>query len=1266
MTDEERRANLAAETEDISREDQIFLFGDEGESQKLEEQEIERVNEEFNKRLEELTEENMDNAILSVGRPSAVLRSVGIPERDIRLYGNKIFKKAKQHGYRPNDLRDLPNAVQNPIAVFAGSYDGSYSLLTTLNLNGRNALVSIDVLKGEVQDINIVTSVYGKRNDSVVSWINQGKMLYCDKERTLDYISSSAPIADATHSQEFSLATKIVKDFKNPSVGGENVSMSYVGNAEDYEKAQARDIYERRVKRGAYQTLEALLDSMLGLKEAMDAILKAEGKGKMHIEDVDGYENAYLGENRLSSVNQAEVEAFKSAVFDPLLKEVARLAGTESERNELTDYMMAKHGLERNEVMARRAAKKQADAEYGKEIRKAERAVTQDPLDQDAADHLDDLRQQRDDREEYLYFENRGRDYAGLTALTGEDNIAAAEAEAEQMVADYEAGHDTRDLWDKVRAVTQATLQKSHESGLISNETYDDIKNMYKHYIPLRGFDEKTSDEEYAYVETQRSSFNAPIKTAKGRKSKADAPFANMEAMGESAILQGNRNVLVKQKFLNFVLNHPSDLVSVSDVWLRYDDMAGEWTRVNPGDVQNTEALRSDDSAAEVERKMKDFEEVMKSLMASDPAKYKRQKDMPAVPYRVVNQQTLHEHQVLVKRNGRDYVLTINGNPRAAQALNGQTNPDIVARGWTRAADSVVGSVNRTLSMLYTTLQPDFVASNFMRDLLYANSMVWVKESPEYAVAFNKNYAKLPRVMSLLGKYRKGELDMNDKTEKMFYQFIMNGGETGFIRMADAETLKKKIQNKLESLSAKIPAGEVARQMGTWLGEVSRGIEMRARFAAFVTSRESGRSIDRSIWDAKEISVNFNKKGAGDAFLGTQGQTQLGNTAAFMSGAGRAVYIFWNAALQGTFGNFGKYTMRHKGKATTLMATSFGLGLLVAALAAGSEDEDNDYYDIPEHTRRQNLIVRGMGKTWIKIPLSIEYRAFYGMGELAGSTLFHGDELNAGKVMGQVSQLLPVDVMEGGSGLVPSGVKPAWDVYNNQTWYGSPIWKETPYNKNMPRWTKAYKSANPDLVNLAAVLNEQSGGYKYKKGAIDLNPAAVEYLLKQYTGGFFTVTNQLRNMASVVGGDKEFDWRYAPLLNRALMTGGDDRNAGRGLNDKFYEYMERQSAKDDELSQLRRDREMPSLRRAQLVDELYRDEDYQRGRMVEKAFTLLNKGKNMAEDAGDKEALEIYERAIRKAKKASVEYMDRKIDRLEYMKQMEEISKEASKALKKE
>lgn len=58
-----------------------------------------------------------------------------------------------------------------------------------------------------------------------------------------------------------------------------------------------------------------------------------------------------------------------------MLEEVAGLAKTADERAALTDYMMAKHGLERNEVKARRAAAKEADAEFSADTCKAERTI---------------------------------------------------------------------------------------------------------------------------------------------------------------------------------------------------------------------------------------------------------------------------------------------------------------------------------------------------------------------------------------------------------------------------------------------------------------------------------------------------------------------------------------------------------------------------------------------------------------------------------------------------------------------------------------------------------------------------------------------------------------------------------------------------------------------------------------------------------------------------------------------------------------------------
>ena len=361
------------------------------------------------------------------------------------------------------------------------------------------------------------------------------------------------------------------------------------------EIVSARDEYEKKVKSKGFQTKEALQNSMLGLQEFMSAIDHASGN-KRYIEDIPDFENPILGENRLSSVNKEEMHQVAKTQFKPLMSAVAKLSGNGKESGELYDYMFAKHGLERDAVMRQREAQKEFD-KYQKAKPKGTKTI---------GDFVASL---------------EGKDYAGLTALTAEDGRVKSiqsqiDAIDEQMKAtddqlllrklggqkkrlkvdllnsardaaddirkafESNPSHDRSDineLWKRVNEVNGNTLRKLYESGMLTKEAYNDISSMYTNYIPMRGFDQTTSADAYAYLTHGDSAFNAPIKTAKGRSSKADNPIAYMQAMAESAIMQGNRNVLVKQKMLNFVRNHPSDLASVSDVWLQYDSVADEW-----------------------------------------------------------------------------------------------------------------------------------------------------------------------------------------------------------------------------------------------------------------------------------------------------------------------------------------------------------------------------------------------------------------------------------------------------------------------------------------------------------------------------------------------------------------------------------------------------------------------------------------------------------------------------------------------------------------
>ena len=205
------------------------------------------INEQFNRELAGLTEENADTKIFNLGSPSSILLSAGVEDKPMKLYGNKIIKKMKKHGFALAELQDLPRAVANPIAVFNNyQREGNRTILTELRSQGKNIMVAITLGKNGVDvNFNIVSSVFGKRESNVVDWINKGYLTYINKEKALNYLYFSergiskaadnvgqedsnnlylsAPIAEAADNSELSSAAKIVKDFVNPVIKDENL-----------------------------------------------------------------------------------------------------------------------------------------------------------------------------------------------------------------------------------------------------------------------------------------------------------------------------------------------------------------------------------------------------------------------------------------------------------------------------------------------------------------------------------------------------------------------------------------------------------------------------------------------------------------------------------------------------------------------------------------------------------------------------------------------------------------------------------------------------------------------------------------------------------------------------------------------------------------------------------------------------------------------------------------------------------------------------------
>lgn len=184
---------------------------------------MQAVNQRFNEQLESFTEENANAVIFDLGMPSPMLIAGGVPNKPIRLYGSKLLKKIRKHGFSATELSGLPMALANPIAVFNNyQREGNRSVLTELSTADGNFLVSIDIGMGSDIDFDIVKSVFGKDGDGILNWINKGYLTIVDKEKALAYLRISAPIAEASNKQELDSATKIVENFENPKIVPDN------------------------------------------------------------------------------------------------------------------------------------------------------------------------------------------------------------------------------------------------------------------------------------------------------------------------------------------------------------------------------------------------------------------------------------------------------------------------------------------------------------------------------------------------------------------------------------------------------------------------------------------------------------------------------------------------------------------------------------------------------------------------------------------------------------------------------------------------------------------------------------------------------------------------------------------------------------------------------------------------------------------------------------------------------------------------------------
>lgn len=1067
----------------------------------------------------------------------------------------------------------------------------------------------------------------------------------------------------------------------------------------------ALDRYHRSLDEHGYMFTESYMDNMLSLKKLMNAIVPDK-----KIEDIASSENPYMLQNTMQGAMSDAAQMFERNVMKPLDKAMADVLDAfdgkkddEKIRN-FNLYMITKHGLERNRVFFVRDFLKKMKMDEKKkqdaDILENRWSNEKERLDNKLNAGNIDLKEYYRQMDEFINneidpdYKAGEHDYSGMHAIqeVAKSSDPYNDAEAIQSVMDSEAKMESikkgavKDYWDKVKAATQYSIDSDYKNGIISKELHGHVSNMFNWYVPLRKYDEATAEDTYGYITElgdPKSYIGSTIMRARGHKYLSETNvLAQIGAMGNRAIKNGGMNA-IRQAFARFARNNSgNNLITETSVWYEKDPRTGIVYERYPD-------IPEDATADEINQIVADFNTDMKAKSAQGLASkvYRR----GSIGYKFQRAENKSQHIVDVKIAGRTHSFIINGNPRAAQALNG-----LLENSGAKGIMKPLSSISRMMAQLCTSYNPEFVMRNIMRDAEFASSNVTSKEGARYGALWAKYYAQLGLYkgasnisfkdlsgttgLGLFAKYRNGTLDTSDKVQRYFKEFMENGGETGWVQIKNMQDWTKEYKKDVKSERSKIDKGGAALRdffFGN-LANINEVAENIARFATYCASRDSNRSIIRSVYDAKEVSTNFNRHGSGDAIKSFKNgemswaeekrRWAYGFSASYL----RHCSMFFNAGIQSTNLLVKNLKNHPVGTSINMLAIPFALGALAAlgnnVLIASEDEKDrkgvkDPYGELPDYVRRNNLCIYKGGGQFVTIPLAIELRAFYGLGDLAAGLTFSpnvsGQKNPALDAVGCMSQLVPVMDYLGNSSagkeplnetikaISPSALSPFVEWELNTDWKGAPIERRGDWNENSPAWQRAYKGVPDGYMAVNKWVNAQTNDVA--KGNEDMlgnsfldmvtNPSMLNHYIGGIGGGASTFTERA---IGVIKHGSDTETKDIPFLRSLLYTPSEQSSLQR-TKSKWYNYkdeMEKTMANVDRL----KSKNVPIDKRITNIGEYYHFQNSKEAakvRIIELAEKQMKRWKKLRDKSSDTESINFANQNIDRIMMDAVDELDR-------------------------
>ena len=794
-------------------------------------------------------------------------------------------------------------------------------------------------------------------------------------------------------------------------------------------------------------------------------------------------------------------------------------------------------------------------------------------------------------------------DYSGLSALVEEEEDFMEAAY--RRVENYENAHHTDELWEAIRAMSGYSLEKQRSSGLTTKKYVDDQLRRYDFFVPLRGWADPTAEEMYDYLDGQRSELGNPVKTAKGRKSEANNPLGGLLSVAYRSIASGNKNMAL-QHFYNLVSAHNTNGLAVIDsMWIenRGTEDAPDWVLATP-ELTDPVTGGREMSAEEVQAELDRFNADMREKAALGMA-IQMKKGTPLPPYRVT-QQHARAHQIRLSVGGTNRVITIVGNPRVAMALNGLLNPE--NSGW-----PILRKLNNFMAGAFTNYNVSFGGANLARDTAHSNLRAFIGESPAYWWALTKkqnlllgNVANWARMVGMLRKYEAGK-PMTGYHERMFKEFMDGGGATGYTMIRNQKESTQFMVDMVRDLKNINRRKLSPMRMFEFFSFLNEAAELVNRFVAYETSREMGRTRERSIDDAKEATLNFNRKGAGAKSLTQRegAKYRLSNALNYYSQYGRSFIVFFNAHVQGTYQLY-RLVKEHPAK----FAFAFGAAPITAAAVAlplfnnlllpaiysavggdGDDDWGDYYYELSDWERQHNICLRlPKGHGWLKIPLTPELGAMFQVGDVTGASFAGKRDMQASDFAGLMELVAPnnVDFTDAGtaiSSLVPSSLQWASHIAVNRDFKGSRLRNDNMFSRYQPEYLKATRSTSATITAMSRALNKVGGGNDERSAdnVLDFSPGYVQEMLTGIAGGWastaLAVSDALAAPYLEGGGSEKDYWKGAkglfdrggvPVLSRFWISGSGERNAARAKGEYMRTVKPFMGATESEFSLIKR------------------------------------------------------------------------------------------------